>query len=42
MGIPFDEASTIADECARRQWADHQQHAVRLRERGSAIECDRW
>jgi hypothetical protein len=26
MGIPFEKASTIADDCARREWVDRQQH----------------
>jgi hypothetical protein len=32
MGITFDEASSIADDCARRDWVDHRQHTVSLRE----------
>jgi hypothetical protein len=34
MGITFDEASSIADDCARRDWVDHRQHTVSLREEG--------
>ena len=32
MGIPFEEASTIADDCARREWVSHRQHTVQLLE----------
>ena len=34
MGIAFDEASALADECARLRWGDHEQHSVRLTEDG--------
>lgn len=34
LGVPFDEAEAIANECARLQWLDHQVHSVRLREEG--------
>jgi hypothetical protein len=37
MGIPFAEASTIADDCARREWVDHRQHTVSLREEGRQV-----
>ena len=33
MGITFDEASVIADDCARRDWVDHRQHTVSSRGR---------
>jgi Mn-dependent DtxR family transcriptional regulator len=37
MGISFDEASAIADDCARRDWVDHRQHTVSLREEGRQV-----
>ena len=37
MGITFDEASVIADDCARRDWVDHRQHTVSLREGGRLV-----
>jgi len=37
MGITFDEASAIADDCVRRGWADHRQHTVSLREKGRQV-----
>jgi hypothetical protein len=37
MGITFDEASAIADDCVRREWADHRQHTVSLREEGRLV-----
>jgi hypothetical protein len=37
MGIPFEETSTIADDCARRAWVSHQQHTVQLLEEGRQI-----
>jgi hypothetical protein len=37
MGIPFEEASTIADDCARREWVNHRQHTVQLREEGRQV-----
>jgi class 3 adenylate cyclase len=37
MGIPFDDASSIADDCARRGWVDHRQHTVSLREEGRMV-----
>jgi cytidylate kinase len=37
MGITFDEASSIADDCARRDWVDHRQHTVSLREEGRMV-----
>jgi hypothetical protein len=37
MGITFDEASSIADNCVRRGWADHRQHTVSLREEGRQV-----
>jgi hypothetical protein len=37
MGITFDEASVIADDCARRDWVDHRQHTVSLRKEGRLI-----
>jgi hypothetical protein len=40
MGIPFDDASSIADECVRREWADHRQHSVSLREKGRLVAAD--
>jgi hypothetical protein len=32
MGITFEEASTVADDCARREWVDHRHHTVQLLE----------
>jgi hypothetical protein len=37
MGITFDEASAVADDCVRREWADHRQHTVSLREEGRQV-----
>jgi hypothetical protein len=37
MGIPFEEASTIADDCACREWVSHPQHAVQLLEQGRQV-----
>jgi hypothetical protein len=37
MGISFEDASTIADDCARREWVDHRQHTVSLREMGRQV-----
>jgi hypothetical protein len=37
MGVTFEEASAIADDCARRQWADHEFPSIRLREAGRRI-----
>ena len=37
MGIPFDAASVIADDCARRDWVDHRQHRVSLRAEGCLV-----
>jgi hypothetical protein len=37
MGITFDEASSIADDRARRGWVDHRQHTVSLREEGRLV-----
>ena len=37
MGIPFEEASTIADDCARREWVSHQQHTGQLLEEGRQV-----
>jgi hypothetical protein len=37
MGITFDAASAIADDCARRDWVDHRQHTVSLREKGRQV-----
>jgi Mn-dependent DtxR family transcriptional regulator len=37
MGITFDETSSIADDCARRDWVDHRQHTVSLREEGRRV-----
>jgi hypothetical protein len=37
MGITFEEASAIADDCVRREWADHRQHTVRLLEEGRQV-----
>jgi Mn-dependent DtxR family transcriptional regulator len=37
MGILFDDASSIADDCARRGWVDHRQHTVSLREEGRQV-----
>jgi hypothetical protein len=37
MGIPFDDATPIADDCARRGWVDHRQHTVSLREEGRLV-----
>jgi hypothetical protein len=37
MGITFDTASVIADDCARRDWVDHRQHTVSLREEGREV-----
>jgi hypothetical protein len=37
MGITFDEASSIADDCGRRDWVDHRQHTVSLREEGRQV-----
>jgi hypothetical protein len=34
MGISFDEASSIADDCVRREWVDHRQHPVQRLEKG--------
>ena len=34
MGITFEEASAFADDYARREWAEHVAHAVRLLEDG--------
>jgi hypothetical protein len=40
MGVPFDEASAVADDCVRREWADHRQHTVSLREEGRQVAAD--
>ena len=37
MGIPFEEASAMADDCARRQWVDRESHSIRLREAGRRV-----
>jgi hypothetical protein len=37
MGVPFDDASSIADDCARRGWIDHLQHTVSLLEEGHQV-----
>jgi hypothetical protein len=37
MGIPFEEASTIADDCVRREWVDHRHHTVKLLEEGRQV-----
>jgi hypothetical protein len=37
MGVTLEEATEIADDCARRQWADHELHSVRLREGGRRV-----
>jgi hypothetical protein len=37
MGITFDAASSIADDCTRRDWVDHRQHTVSLREKGRLV-----
>jgi hypothetical protein len=37
IGIPFDDASSIADDCARRGWVDDRQHTVSLREEGRQV-----
>ena len=37
MGIPFNEASSIPDDCARRGRVDHRQHTVSLREEGRLV-----
>jgi hypothetical protein len=37
MGIPFEEASAVADDCARRQWVDRESHSIRLREAGRRV-----
>jgi hypothetical protein len=37
MGITFEEASAVADDCVRREWADHRQHTVSLREEGRLV-----
>jgi Rps23 Pro-64 3,4-dihydroxylase Tpa1-like proline 4-hydroxylase len=40
MVVTFEEASAIADDCARRQWVDHELHSVRLREGGRRVAVD--
>ena len=37
MGIPFEEASTITDDCALRECVDHRQHTVQLLEEGRQV-----
>jgi hypothetical protein len=37
MGVTFEEASAIADDCARRHWADRDSHSIRLREGGRRV-----
>jgi hypothetical protein len=37
MGVTLEEASAIADDCARRQWADRDSHSIRLREGGRRV-----
>jgi hypothetical protein len=34
MGIMFEEASMVADDCTHREWVDHRQHTVQLLEEG--------
>ena len=34
LGVPFDEAETMAQECARQSLVDHRMHSVTLREGG--------
>jgi hypothetical protein len=36
LGITFDDATQLAEECAERGWLDHQWGTVRLRDGGSA------
>jgi hypothetical protein len=37
MDLTLDEASTMADDYARRNWIDHRQHTVSLREGGRLV-----
>lgn len=37
LGVTFDEAEALAEECARRKWLAHQVHTVALRGEGFAV-----
>ena len=37
MGIPFKEASAVADDCVLRKWAEHWQHTARLLDNGRLV-----
>ena len=37
MGITYDEAEAIADDCVARLWVNYQMHSVRLREEGRQV-----
>jgi hypothetical protein len=37
LGVPLEEASAVADDCARRRWVDHESHSIRLREAGRRV-----
>jgi hypothetical protein len=41
MRIDFDEAETLAEDCARRGWAEHSMHSVRLQQAGREIAQDK-
>lgn len=37
MGIGFDQAEVIANDCAQRQWVTYDAYSVRLEEGGREI-----